>query len=440
MVDLVHMAQEAMKSQLFAGGLMLTVIGSAVAWGRKLPKDLAGFLKRRFIVQVDVMSTDPLFGWTSRWLDEHPNIKRSRLITASARESVRAIMNSDDEDDAPPPKPQIIFTPAPGRHYLWHKGRPIMLYRERKDAPLGMGGREGSGAFVETFTMRALGRNSSVLRKVLEEARDLSMEATARKVEIYGMRYGDWRSLASVSPRPLATVFLNNGKLEALTDDLAEFLASEKWYTDRGVPWRRGHMYEGPPGNGKSSVVAAVAGHLKLHLYICAISDKQMTDEKLLAAVQDMRSRSVLLLEDVDAIVAERDIKGEGGITFAGLLNALDGVTSKPGVITIMTTNHPEKLDPALIRKGRVDLSVHFGNATAEQARRIFLHFYEGLPDAVLVVDAFAARAVGHPMATLQAALLDNKTSPVAAVGALEALTLPEPEGSVTEIVWEGKL
>lgn len=64
-------------------------------------------------------------------------------------------------------------------------------------------------------------------------------------------------------------------------------------------------------------------------------------------------------------------------VTFSGLLNAVDGVASSTSQrILFMTTNHIEKLDPALIRPGRVDLKEYIGDATTTQARALFERFY----------------------------------------------------------------
>lgn len=65
-------------------------------------------------------------------------------------------------------------------------------------------------------------------------------------------------------------------------------------------------------------------------------------------------------------------------MTFSGFLNALDGVASGEERVIFMTTNHVEKLDPALIRPGRVDLIEKIDDATPEQARILFDRFYGG--------------------------------------------------------------
>jgi len=83
------------------------------------------------------------------------------------------------------------------------------------------------------------------------------------------------------------------------------------------------------------------------------------SDDHFAFRMGDAPDRSLILLEDVDAAFVQRDSvqsKKSGGLTFSGFLNALDGVRSKDGTIVIMTTNHRERLDPALIRPGRCDL------------------------------------------------------------------------------------
>jgi mitochondrial chaperone BCS1 len=74
--------------------------------------------------------------------------------------------------------------------------------------------------------------------------------------------------------------------------------------------------------------------------------------------------------------IAKQLYRYQSSVTFSGLLNALDGVASSEERIIFMTTNHIERLDPALIRPGRVDLQEFIGDATPEQARRLFLRFY----------------------------------------------------------------
>jgi chaperone BCS1 len=132
--------------------------------------------------------------------------------------------------------------------------------------------------------------------------------------------------------------------------------------------------------------------------------------------------RSMLLLEDLDAVVPERKAKAraargngngsvakgeeQGGITLAGLLNCVDGITAPDGAVIVMTTNHPELLDPALLRPGRVDMRVNFGPATAEQIARMWARLSPGVrPNGEIqrMLDD------GYTTAQVQAALMEIK-------------------------------
>ena len=98
-------------------------------------------------------------------------------------------------------------------------------------------------------------------------------------------------------------------------------------------------------------------------------------------------------------------------ITFSGLLNALDGVASAEERIIFLTTNHVDKLDPALIRPGRVDLKEFLGNATEAQIRGMFSRFYG--PDNKVLEDAFVERVKDKQISTagLQVGLKGGRES-----------------------------
>merc|ERR1719399_1312514 len=110
-----------------------------------------------------------------------------------------------------------------------------------------------------------------------------------------------------------------------------------------------------------------------------------MSDDSLKSAIEHVPHKSIVVLEDVDALFDGKRQKTDGKsvLTFSGLLNALDGVGGCSGQIFVLTTNHRERLDPALIRNGRVDLHVEFKDATAEQMRGLFLQFYKGVAETL---------------------------------------------------------
>jgi mitochondrial chaperone BCS1 len=130
----------------------------------------------------------------------------------------------------------------------------------------------------------------------------------------------------------------------------------------------------------------------------------------------------LLLIEDVDCVFkAERLTAEQTGVTLSGLLNALDGVSSREGRVLFLTTNHPERLDPALIRPGRVDRKIELGQAMPDQPRRLFLWFYRGCGLSPSDLESLAARFAAQVpvgkvcMAAVQEHLLRHRDAPEAA-------------------------
>ena len=197
----------------------------------------------------------------------------------------------------------------------------------------------------------------------------------------------------------------------------------------------------GPPGCGKSSFVAALAGELGYDICVLNLSDAGLTDDRLAHALSTTPPTSLVLLEDVDAAFVARDPtdRRSSHVTFSGLLNALDGVAAGEERILFMTTNHLERLDPALIRPGRVDVIRQIGLATPSQCHRLFLKFFPDETElAQRFVDTISPAEIS--MALLQAYFMMHRHSPSDACGfahelregclaaaAAPSSTLPDP-------------
>lgn len=237
-------------------------------------------------------------------------------------------------------------------------------------------------------------------------------------------RWGNaWDRLQEMPSRSLDSVILPPGQLERIINDIQVFLDSERLYLQRNIPWHRAHLYEGPPGTGKTSLAKAVADHFGLDVYYLPLADLEK-DSQLTRTVLDIRPRSLLVIEDIDVFSAatKRTDDEDAGATLSGLLNALDGIATPHGLITVMTSNHPELLDEALLRPGRVDLREHFAPAGPVEIDRLVSHWYGqsvriGLPAGTAIAPAQVVetcKRCPHPDDVIMELLSDNTLMSVA--------------------------
>lgn len=211
---------------------------------------------------------------------------------------------------------------------------------------------------------------------------------------VWNARNEIWRRDASVPERSLESVILDDKVKEKLKKDLDDFIDPKtiNWYQDHCIPFKRGYLFYGKPGTGKTSTISAIASHLKRKVYKLNLVAPGLCDNSLLDAVNSIKKNSILVMEDIDSLFGVHREKSESfSTTFSGLLNAIDGLGDSKGHIFIMTSNHPEKIDQALRRKGRVDLEIEFDSCTKSQAKKLFLKFY---PNEECDANSFSEDAV----------------------------------------------
>lgn len=410
------------QNDFLSGGLVLMLTAGVMALCRKLPGQLWAFLLRRVTVVVDVSNDDPLFAWLSLWLAQHPYSRKARALTAtSERDDYGRVLSIGSSDSAE--LPSILLTPAPGNHLLRFQRRLVWLKRERKETPPE---KDGSSFLWkrEVFTLRIVGRRQNVAEELLEAARSAALERRHSKVEVFFALYDYWQRIDERNPRPLSTVFLPKGVTEDIVAKLDRFLKSQAWYAERGIPWQLGFLFHGLSGSGKTALICALAGHFRMNLHILNLGSPYLTDDNLLTLLCKVPTRSFVLFEDIDAAFNQRE-KAEGSankLTFSGLLNAINGAGSRDGVVLFITTNHLDRLDPALIRPGRADVWQEFTYATADQANRMFCAFF---PDAD-GADGFGEKveAMGMSMADVQNHLIQYRDSQVRALNELKSEVL----------------
>lgn len=203
--------------------------------------------------------------------------------------------------------------------------------------------------------------------------------------------FGEFRSSRDIPLRKIESVVLKDGQIETIVRDITRFLDAEDRYADLDYPYHRGILLHGAPGTGKTSIAAAIANHLKLDVYYISLGS--IKDNNALGnLLQGVRSRSLLLLEEIDICKATNENgrggnDGNSGITMDGLLQALDGFTAPHGLVTIMTTNKIEVLDEALIRSGRADLKLEITTVDKGQVERMCQQFIKFVPEGLPEVE-----------------------------------------------------
>ncbi|WWD16054.1 hypothetical protein CI109_100479 [Kwoniella shandongensis] len=283
------------------------------------------------------------------------------------------------------------------------------------------------GRIIEHYQVRTIAFQSNVLRNFLVAAHKAYYAKEERELLIFHTKRinATWLRPVSRPSRPWSSVILPNSIKETILTDMEKFLSDTeiRWYASRGIPHRRGYLFHGEPGAGKTTLVTALASKLALDIYVINPAQRGMDDAKLAKLFRDCPSKSIILIEDIDCIfphgrsqaintgstaIQNNDEQEEisvepitesppdmsevssstqvavGGthdlspsvVTMSGLLNAIDGVSSQEGCVLIATTNHLDRLDPALSRAGRFDIRIPFSTALPSQARALYLHFY----------------------------------------------------------------
>ncbi|KAK0587029.1 hypothetical protein LWI29_016322 [Acer saccharum] len=231
------------------------------------------------------------------------------------------------------------------------------------------------------------------LEHVLSEGKEIKARNRQRKLYTNSPGYKwpsykqtMWSHIVFEHPARFETMALEPEKKQEIIEDLVTFSKSKDFYARIGKAWKRGYLLYGPPGTGKSTMIAAMANLLNYDVYdleLTAVKDNTELRKLLI----ETTSKSIIVIEDIDCsldLTGQRKKKSEKSsddekekldkgisrkepkeesnnssskVTLSGLLNFIDGLWSACGGerLIVFTTNYIEKLDPALIRRGRMD-------------------------------------------------------------------------------------
>ena len=298
---------------------------------------------------VTVDEHDDAYSLVQRWIiDQLPSSKQLSLRASTSRE-----YNDDFRSRG---KTLHLFYDGSRQQTVYIEGHEVRVHVEDAEHQTGGNARPiGRRGHLQLTCFSPIARDAVI--RLIRELLDEHSRRTKATHDVYiASKWGAWETLGDIAPRPLESVILAGDLKQSLVDDLTNFLAQEQTYVRFGIPWHRGYLLHGPPGTGKTSIAQALAGHFGIDVYYIPLSDLD-SDTDLAGLLAKIDARSMLLLEDVDVAHATRtrDDQGRRGISLSGLLNALDGVITPHGLLTVMTTNNLAVLDSALVRPGRAD-------------------------------------------------------------------------------------
>jgi len=373
------------SNQLVSGGIALAALGLVAMWLRELPVKLARWGKHFFVTTLTADSRDELmFPALIEYMDSRDALRRINNFTVRAmRQQVSSYQSLHDELQQGG-RPAPLFSPGEGFHVFFLDGRLMWMTREV----------QVGATVVERISLSTLGRDKAPLEALVHAAIGHRIERELNRIAIYvpSPYSNDWMRARLGNNRKLDSVVLKDGQKEAITSDLHRFFASRERYETLGIPWRRGYLLYGPPGTGKTSLVTALASELSLNVCVLSLASPNVTDEKIGNLLASVPRRSVILIEDVDAFFQQRS-KADTGVkvSYSGFINALDGVAAHEGSVVFLTTNHPQLIDEAAIRSGRVDFRMELGLCDRDQLERMFRKFFDDPAAAARFADAVPA-------------------------------------------------
>lgn len=251
---------------------------------------------------------------------------------------------------------------------------------------------------MKVSTLKLITKSSEEAVKLVNDIKDVvTLRQSSLKRAIYdweqmkeSYKNSEWRQRPMDQNRTFHTIQLKNQAQKELMNDLDQFIKGQNDYHDLGIMWKRGYLFHGPPGTGKSSLSIAIANVIQWPIYVIDLTGEEDKQE-IVNMFREIPARAIVLLEEIDTVPQARKREFQPPPTppkdeyyrvkktpwqLGTLLNVIDGIMSSPSRIVIMTTNHIEMLDSALIRPGRIDVSMLLDNCDGDQLCRIYEAFF----------------------------------------------------------------
>lgn len=333
---------------MVALAIMGALIGGVLGTIRYTPKIIWQLIQRKWAVSITTRDQN-LIRWIGVWMARSDYGQVCQWLDART-------VHVDDGLMA-------VIMPGHGMHSFKQDGVRYWLGHELED--------QGVAGKKSVLTIKTIGSGREPLERLIGMAVDMANEEHRDKNVTYVNDHNGWWSRVRLSPlRSSKSLFLRQGLFDKMLEDADKFLTGPERYYDRGLPYRRGYLLHGPPGNGKSTIVQVLATELNLPIYMLSLTDPDLTDTALAMALGRTPDRCLLVIEDFEKIDLEKT-----DVTVSGLLNAIDGPLASEGRLLVMTANEPDAISKYFLRPGRIDkrwLIDHPDQATVEMCMARF--------------------------------------------------------------------
>ncbi|HVU63163.1 MAG TPA: AAA family ATPase [Phycisphaerales bacterium] len=349
------------QSPLLQGGLILMIAGWMGYQLRSLPERIWGFCRWWTTRIVQVREAHPHYEHWLAFLTE-------RAVRKDGPRTLEVRSNWENGE--------AVSTLSAGTDDFWARvhGKWCHVHVCREDS-------DGKASLTQRFliVVEMLASSRRDVRLLADEvAKRATVVEHRQLVDLYN-RHGGCVTI-KIPKRNPETLCLPRGLFESVEQRLCEFCGAREQYEWAGIPWRFGVLLHGEPGTGKTSLAHSLASRLGLRIAVITLADFE-SDREMVEVFRCVQEQAVVLIEDVDCAFRQRDGGGEAaaGVSFSGFLNCIDGVMApQNGRILVMTTNHLDRLDPALVRPGRVDLRIEVPTLARQDASdyadRVFPH------------------------------------------------------------------
>ena len=289
-----------------------------------------------------------------------------------------------DEDD----NDHVDFMGFDKEFVFFHNDTEIKIIRNRSSGDPVFINSRGEAGYFEEITMEILtdipdDDKITFMKKFIldvKEAYRNNRKLKNKEDTIYLYSYNEfcWEDIKKIKKRKIDTVILDKEIKDEVQKSLDNYNNKDlrKRLSDLGINHKMNLILSGLPGTGKSSLMYAIASHLDKDISTIDFNSNKLSDHSFICATNKIPEGSIFCLEDVDSLWADRAKKEENRVSFSCILNFLDGIYSKGDLITIITTNHIERLDKALIRPMRIDNIINFTYCSKYQYQEIFKLIY----------------------------------------------------------------